>query len=284
MPIEKVSTILQDADIHGYGVAAFNVFNYETISWVIQSAQEEKMPVIVQFYPGFDRFIPMEVVSAITKKLASKVSVPIGLHLDHSTTFEDAIRGIHCGFPSIMLDGSKLSFEDNIKLTSEVVKSAHAMDVDVEAELGHIGSGENVDDFTDSSHFTDPDDVAVFIERTGADSLAISVGNAHGHYKSTPSLDFNRIKEINKIVSTPLVMHGGSDIPDVQLQKSICCGMNKFNIATEYNRNFFYAVKKHVSKSEGQGYMYRCLNQTEQQVKEFIKTKIRILNPKSYRL
>ncbi len=284
MAIEKVSTILKDAVKNSYGVAAFNIFNYETISWAIKAAQEERMPVIIQFYPGFDRFIPMGVVAAITKELAAKVDIPVGLHLDHSNNFEDAIRGAHCGFPSIMIDGSRLDFEENVKLTSQVVKAAHEMGVEVEAELGHVGSGNNLDDFTNSSHFTDPADAVKFVERTGADSLAISVGNGHGNYVSTPSLDFSRIEQIHRSIDIPLVMHGGSGIPDEQLQRAISCGMSKFNIATEYNRSFYDAVKEHMDKGQGQGYMYGCLNQVEEQVKAFIKDKIRTLNPNSYRL
>lgn len=284
MPIEKVSTILKDAQKNGCGIAAFNIFNYETISWAIKAAHEERMPIIIQFYPGFERFIPMSVVTAITKEWASKTDIPVGLHLDHSNNYEDAIRGAYCGFPSIMIDGSKLDFDENVKLTSQVVKAAHEMGVEVEAELGHVGSGNNLDDFTNSSYFTDPLDAIRFVESTGADSLAISVGNGHGHYVSTPSLDFSRIKEIHRSISIPLVMHGGSDIPSDQLQQSIFCGMSKFNIATEYNRKFYNTVKRYMERSQGQGYMYRCLNQAEAQVKGFIKDKIRTLNPNSYRL
>lgn len=284
MSIEKVSTILKEANRNGYGVAAFNVFNFETISWAIKAAEEEKMPVIIQFYPGFERYIPMEVVTTITKELAAKSKMPVGLHLDHSNTYEGAIRGAHCGFSSIMIDGSMLEFEDNIKLTCRVVETAIKMGVEVEAELGHVGSGNKLDDFTNSNHFTDPIDAREFVERTGVDSLAISIGNGHGHYIATPSLDFKRIEKIYKAIDIPLVMHGGSDIPDEQLKKAINCGMSKFNIATEYNRSFYRSIKEYMTENEEAGYMYRCLNQVEEEVKEFIKSKIRILNPNSYSL
>jgi ketose-bisphosphate aldolase len=284
VPIEKITTILKDAEKHRYGVAAFNIFNYETIAWAIKAAHEERMPVIIQFYPGFERFIPMGVVTSITKELAAKVDIPVGLHLDHSDNFDDAIRGAHSGFPSIMIDGSRLDFHENVKLTTQVVKAAHEIGVEVEAELGHVGSGSNLDDFTNNTHFTDPADAVRFMESTEVDSLAISVGNGHGHYVSTPSLDFSRIEEIHKSLSIPLVMHGGSDIPDDQLQRSVNCGMSKFNIATEYNRSFYHAMKQVMDESRGRGYMFGCINQAEEQVKNFIKDKIRTLNPNSYRL
>ena len=147
MPLERTSTILKDGEKNGYGVAAFNIFNYETIAWAIQAAEEERIPVIIQFYPGFDRYMPMEVVTAVTKELAAKASIPVGLHLDHSNKYEDAIKGAECGFSSIMIDGSTLSFDENAELTKRVVDTAHKMGVEVEAELGHVGSGNNLDDF-----------------------------------------------------------------------------------------------------------------------------------------
>lgn len=284
MPIEKVSTILKDAQKNEYGVAAFNIFNYETIAWVIQAAQEERIPVIIQFYPGFQKFIPMKVVASITKELAAKVDIPVGLHLDHSNNYEDAIRGAHSGFPSIMIDGSMLDFDKNVELTRRVVETAHEMGVEVEAELGHVGSGSNLEDFTDDTHFTDPGQAAKFVEMTEVDTLAIAVGNGHGPYIATPSLDFDRIRQIHKATNIPLVMHGGSDIPDDQLQESIRCGMSKFNIATEYNRAFYRTAKQHMESGNDRGYMYGCLNQIEDQVKEYIKNKIRVLNPNSYSL
>ena len=284
MPLERTSTILKDGEKNGYGVAAFNIFNYETIAWAIQAAEEERIPVIIQFYPGFDRYMPMEVVTAVTKELAAKASIPVGLHLDHSNKYEDAIKGAESGFSSIMIDGSTLSFEENAELTKRVVDTAHKMGVEVEAELGHVGSGNNLDDFTNTSLFTDPDDAARFIEITGADSLAVAVGNGHGPYVATPSLDFDRIQKIHESIPVPLVMHGGSDIPDDQLKRSIECGMSKFNIATEYNRSFYNAMKKCMEEDQTQGNIFRCLAQAEKEVKEFIKAKLRVLNPKSYRL
>lgn len=283
MALEKVSTILKDADIHGYGVAAFNIFNYETIAWAVQAAEEEGVPILIQFYPGFQKYIPLSSVAGITKDLASRVKVPIGLHLDHSNTFELALSGIRSGFPSIMIDGSTLSFEQNAEITRQVVQAAHAMGVEVEAELGHVGSGSILDDFTNSDHFTSPEQAAQFIEITCADSLAISIGNGHGQYIKTPSLDFQRLEEINSAVQVPLVLHGGSDIPDEQMQKAISLGINKLNIATEYNRAFYNALKTNIeSLNHNKGYVYERLNAIEPEIRNFLRNKIRMLNPKGY--
>lgn len=284
MSIEKVSVILRDAKRCRYGVAAFNIFNYETIFWVIKAAEEERMPVIIQFYPGLKKFIPMKVVTSIAKELAAKSDIPIGLHLDHSNSYEDAIYGAHCGFTSIMIDGSTLNFDDNVKLTKQVVSTAHEMDVEVEAELGHVGLGNNLHDFTNSNHFTNPVKAAKFVESTGVDSLAISVGNGHGHYISTPLLDFERIEKIYRCTSVPLVLHGSSDIPNWQLSKAVNYGISKFNIATEYNQSFYNIIKRQIEDHNAEGYMYECLVNAEKEIKEFIKSKIRTLNPNLYRL
>ena len=284
MPIEKISNILKDADQNGYGVAAFNVFNYESIAWAIEVAEEEKTPIIIQFYPGFHVHIPLSTVVSIAVDLAANVKVPIGLHLDHSHTFEQVMSGVKYGYPSVMIDGSLLDFDENVKLTRKVVECAHAMGVEVEAELGHVGSAAIREDFTNPNHFTDPEAAKRFVDLTGVDSLAISVGNAHGQYISAPVLDFERIKKINSLVEVPLVLHGGSGIPDDQLQKSIQLGMNKFNIATEYNRAFYEGLKPYMLESDARGYMYGCLNRAKEAVKNFLRNKIRTLNPKGYHL
>ncbi len=284
MPLERSSVILKEADLKGYGVAAFNVFNYETIAWALEVAEEEKIPVIIQFYPGFNDFISMGTVVAITREIASKISVPIGLHLDHSKSFEQAMAGIRYGFPSIMIDGSTLDFNENIRLTREVVKVAHLLGVEVEAELGYVGRGIEIDYFTNPEYYTDPDLCEDFVNETGVDALAISIGNAHGQYIATPKLDFARLEKINQRITIPLVLHGGSDIPDEQIRKAIELGINKVNIATEYDRTFYQTVKDLMKQETNRGFMYGCLNKVKEEVKEFIRSKIRLLNPRGYKI
>lgn len=138
MPLVKVNELLHHATENGYGVAAVNVFNYETIKWVAEAANRERIPVIIQFYPGFDKYIALKHVAAIAKDFAEKSSVPIGVHLDHSAGYEIAVSGVRDGFPSVMVDGSALPYEENMALTAAVVKTAAVFGVDVEAELGHV--------------------------------------------------------------------------------------------------------------------------------------------------
>ncbi len=283
MPVEKTSDILRDAGRNGYGVAAFNVFNYESIAWAIQAAEEEGIPVIIQFYPGFDEYIPLSTVAAAVKDLARSAKIPVGLHLDHSFSYEQALSGIRHGFLSVMIDGSRLSFEDNVDLTSQVVKAAHALGVEVEGEIGCVGSGSRLDDFKKSDFFTDPEEARLFVERTQVDSLAVSIGNAHGYYAADPSLDIGRLKRIKGMVEVPLVLHGGTGIPDEQMVEAVQAGINKVNIATEYLRVFYDSLKQ-VMEENKERHMYGCMKKASTAVKEFIKGRLRILNPLGFKV
>lgn len=283
MALIKVSKILRDAMENQYGVAAINVFNYESVKWAVMAAEEERMPIIIQFYPGFSESIDMDEICGITKKMAEKAIVPVGVHLDHSNSYEIALGGIAAGFPSVMVDGSNLIFEKNIELTKNVVRCAKAMGVDVESELGHVGLGMNIDDLTNKNKFTDPDQAVEFIEETQADSLAIAIGNGHGNYVKTPELDFDRISVLRSRLNIPLVMHGGSDIPDEQSIKAVKCGVSKFNIATEYQRVFYKSMTEFINNNKQDGvYIYPALRYLEKPCVDFIRNKIKLLNPNQY--
>jgi len=278
MPLERVSNILKEADKGGYAVAAFNVFNYETIAWIVEAAEEEDMPVITMLYPACSKFIPYTTFVAIVKDVASKAKVPVGLHLDHSRSYEEIMAAIRDGFTSVMIDGSTLPFEDNVKITKEIVKVAHAMDVDVEAELGYVGRASNLDDYTDKSRFTDSDSVVEFVERTGVDSLAIAIGNAHGNYVATPNLDLERLEDINSRTDVPLVLHGGSGIPDEQIRAAVKLGINKINIGTELNQLFMQQFQEIMNEGKAWG-MLGCMMGMKDKVIEGIRQKIRLLKP-----
>lgn len=286
MPMERVSTILKDARKNKYAVAAFNVFNVETILWVIKTAQEEKMPVIIEYYPGFTEYFPMHIIAGVAKELGSRASVPVGIHLDHSKTYEECLAGINAGFQSIMIDGSALGFEENIHVTKRVVSIAHTLGADVEAELGYVGDAGILDDITNKNNFTQPDMAVDFIARTGADSLAVSIGNAHGNYVKTPELDFERLETIEKLTGIPIVLHGGSDIPDVQVIRAVGLGICKMNIFTELTRAFYQTFKEAQKDSviDSNCRMHRALWFCENAVRELVREKIRLLNPNQYKL
>lgn len=146
MAIVSVKEILEHAWGHKYGVPAINVFNYETVKWAIEAAEEERLPIIIQFYPGFAEHIALKYVADFAVDMAKKARVPVAVHLDHSPSYEIAVGGIRDGFPSVMVDGSVLPYEENVELTRAVVRVAEVFGVDVEAELGHVGSGSSLDD------------------------------------------------------------------------------------------------------------------------------------------
>ena len=284
MSLVKVKDLLAHAQEHGYGVPAINVFDYNSIKFAAMAAEEAKMPLIIQYFPGFDVHAPLIDIRNIAVAFARRATVPIAVHLDHSKNFEIAVSGLGARFPSVMVDGSALPYEENVALTLEVARCAHAMGVDVEAELGHVGVGMNLEDMTNTDHFTDPDQAVDFVKRTGADSLAIAVGNAHGNYIRTPELDFDRICKLREVLDIPLVMHGGSDIPDDQLARAVRCGMSKFNIATEYQRAFYNNMKDFFADESNSGAYFKALRALERPCINFVKSKIDILNPDHYQL
>ena len=284
MSLVKVKDLLAHAQEHGYGVPAINVFDYNSIKFAAMAAEEAKMPLIIQYFPGFDVHAPLIDIRNIAVAFARRATVPIAVHLDHSKNFEIAVSGLGARFPSVMVDGSALPYEENVALTLEVARCAHAMGVDVEAELGHVGVGMNLEDMTNTDHFTDPDQAVDFVKRTGADSLAIAVGNAHGNYIRTPELDFDRICKLREVLDIPLVMHGGSDIPDDQLARAVRCGMSKFNIATEYQRAFYNNMKDFFADESNSGAYFKALRALERPCIDFVTSKIDILNPDHYQL
>lgn len=280
MALEKSGNILRDAYKNGYGVPAFNVLNYEMINIAIQKAEELQKPILIACYPGFGDMISIEAVAEITRMCAKNIKVPVGIHLDHSVDYAEIIQAMHMGYSSVMYDGSALPFEENIKNTAEVVKVAKALGVDVEAELGQVGNAANVSDFADSSKFTSPKDAAEFVKRTGCSSLAVAVGNAHGSYAQEPNLDLNLIGEISKTINTPLVLHGGSGIPDSQVKEAVKRGIAKMNVGTEYFHTYFGAAESKVMSKRSTNDMISGAAEIKSEVFDYLTDKINLVYAK----
>jgi len=173
--------------------------------------------------------------------------VPVALHLDHGTSFDQVIQCIRYGFTSVMIDGSKYSLEENIALTKKVVEIARAVGVSTEAELGKIGGTEDDISVSDKdAMLTNPNDVKYFVEQTNVDSLAVAIGTAHGQYKFEPKLDFDRLAKIRDLVDIPIVLHGSSGVPDKDVQKAISLGVRKVNIDTNIREAFVKGVREAV--------------------------------------
>ncbi len=279
MSYEKVSTILKDGDARRYGVAAFNCHNFESINTVIRGAEEQRMPVIVMLYPSVRQHIPMSTFAAITIDLAKRAKVPVGLHLDHCNDFDLMMQAIRDGFTSLIVDASMLPYEENVRLTREVVKVARPMGIDVEAEIGFVGRGENAADYVDSSKYTTPELAKKFEEDTELTSMAVAIGNGHGHYAVEPKLDIARLAEIDKVVEAPLVLHGGSGIPDDQLVDSVQNGMVKFNFGTNFGGAITAGMVDFVNSKPQRLHAMGIIAAGDRAGLEFVKDRIRVLNP-----
>lgn len=241
--------ILQDAHKNNYAVGAFNVNNMEIVQAIIEAAEETRSPVILQASQGGLDYAGVEYIAALAKIAAENATVPVAIHLDHGTDFVQVVKCVRNGFSSIMIDGSKYELEENIRVTNKVIEICRAVGVSVEAELGKIGGTE--DDITVDERdatFTDPAEAKEFVERTNVDSLAIAVGTAHGVYKGTPKIDFERIKKIKELVNIPLVLHGSSGVADDDIKQAVSLGINKINIDTELRQSFTKAIHDFVAK------------------------------------
>lgn len=234
----NLQTILKNADEQGYAVPAFNVYNMETVMGVIKAAEEMRAPVIMQFYSRLATTGFADYLAPIILKAAEMASVPVCMHLDHGAGYEPAAIALKNGASGIMVDFSTLSLEENIEKTAAAVKILSAMNIGVEGEIGHIGSAAD----GVPTDYTTVEEAKEYVEKTGVAALAIAVGTAHGKYKQAPVLAIERIKEIKAATGTPLVLHGGSGIPDEQIKLSIEAGIRKINFGTDVCLAFFDAV------------------------------------------
>lgn len=243
MPLVTSEQMLLDAQKGGYAVGAFNVENMEMVKAVIAAAEELRAPVMLQTTPSTVKYGTLETYFGIVAAEAKKATVPVCLHLDHGSSFELAVQAIKAGYTSVMIDGSHESFEDNIAVSKKVVDVAKACGIPVEAELGKVGGKED-DLEAEADTNTDPMEAKEFVECTGVSSLAIAIGTAHGFYAGTPVLDKERVSEIRKVVSVPLVLHGASGLSDDDVKECVQRGMCKVNFATELRVAYTDAGKK----------------------------------------
>jgi fructose-bisphosphate aldolase class II len=272
-----IKDMLIHAEKQGYAVGAFNINDMAGIQSVVQAAEEERSPVIIQVYSGSVDHFGLDYAMAISETAARITDIPIALHLDHGRDLETVERCVRAGFSSIMMDGSRLSLEENIDITKKAVKIAHDAGISAEAELGKIGSGSDEVSEADRKKFmTDPEEARRFVEETKVDALAVAVGSAHGLYKFKPNLDFQRLDEIRKITDVRLVLHGGSDLPEDQIRRAIEMGITKVNVATDLSGAYSNALREVVSGSEGIIWPGRVLSAVRDAMKELVKYKIRL--------
>jgi len=238
MALVNLKQLVSAAFHHGYAVGSFNVVNMETLQAILQVAEEHHSPVILSVAEAHFPFVDLEEFSPILLRAARKAKVPVALHLDHGQSLPAIVTALRNGFTSVMFDGSTLPLEENIAKTREITRMAHAVDVSVEAELGHVTGGE--DDTSpgvaDPSLFTDPQEAELFVAETEVDALAVAVGSVHGIYQGTPELDIERLAAIRDLTGVPLVLHGGSGLSNDDFRQAIAAGIAKINVYTDMSQ------------------------------------------------
>ncbi|HIW43347.1 MAG TPA: class II fructose-1,6-bisphosphate aldolase [Candidatus Mediterraneibacter vanvlietii] len=249
MPLVTTNEMLKKAQEGHYAVGAFNVENMEMVMAVLKAAEEMNSPVIMQTTPSTVKYAGLDYYLAMVRAAAERTTVPVAMHLDHGNSFDLAMQALRTGYTSIMIDGSHESFEDNIALTRRVTDACAPSGISVEAELGKVGGKEDDLVADHDSPYTDPQQAKEFAERTNVTSLAVAIGTAHGFYKGTPKLDFERLSAIREVVSIPLVLHGASGVPDDAVRESIKRGICKVNFATELRVAFSNGVKKYLAEN-----------------------------------
>jgi len=282
MNLVPMADILNKANEEGYAVGGFNINNMEFLQGIIEGAEEANSPLILATSEGAIRYIGMEYVLGMVEAATKNTDIPVALHLDHGSSFEKAMECIRRGYSSVMIDGSKYPFEENIAMTKKVVEAAHSVGVSVEAELGKLGGTE--DDHTVEEReatFTNPDEAVEFVERTGIDALAVAIGTAHGVYKGEPNLDFERLEAINNKIDIPLVLHGASGVPDSDVRKAVSFGINKVNVNTAFQQAFTSKVKELFAEDPELYDPRKYCGPGREAIKERVKEKIDVLGSKN---
>lgn len=269
--LTNLKTILDVAYANKYAVGSFNGYNSETFRGIIEAGKETNTPIILAFGAKYLTNFSLESAAALTKSLAEDLDIPVCLHLDHCADMDVVFRAIKAGFGSVMYDGSMLPYEQNLANTKKVCEVAHACGVSVEAELGSIAAGDKSHEGSadDKEVYTDPKLAKEFVEITKVDALAVSVGTVHGLYKGKPNIRFDILEEINKEVGIPLVMHGGSGIPEDDILKSIANGISKINVNTEIATYVVEQTTKYLQEKQPH-FSVLSLKQ-EEFVKEIVK-------------
>lgn len=240
--------MLKRASQQGYAVGAFNVENAEMVWAVITAAEELRAPVILQTTSSTLKYLSPAMFAGMVRAAAAAATVPVALHLDHGSSYDIAKECMENGYTSVMIDGSPLPYEENVAVSKRVCDLAAKSSTPVEAELGIVGGKED-DTEAEANHYTDPVQAADFVQRTGVDSLAISIGTAHGFYAVEPVLDLSRITATRKLVDVPLVLHGASGVPDETVTEAVRLGMAKVNFATELRDTYSKAVRAYLEEN-----------------------------------
>ena len=262
-----------------YAIPQFNINNLEWTKYILEQCNEMKVPVILGVSEGATKYMGGYIaVSSMVRGLVESldIEIPVCIHLDHGTSFESCKNAIDAGYTSVMIDASKHELHENIRITKEVVDYAHAKDVSVEAEVGHIGGTE--DNISATSLNATLEDCLVLYTNTNIDSLAPALGSVHGFYKGEPNLDFETMDIINNNLPIPLVLHGGTGIPEDKIAKAISCGISKININTDLQAVWSNAVREKLEKDKEVYDPRKVIGSGEEAMKTRIKELVTLFN------
>ena len=273
MSIVTNKELLDRAKVDHYAVAAFNTNNMEYTQATLEAAVELNAPVIVQAAKSEIDYMNGYAFVAMLKALAEKLPIPVGIHLDHGPSVDEAVRCLRYGFTSVMYDGSALPLEENIANTKEVVAAAHACGVSVEGEIGVIGQAVDGPEGlkNDGVGLANPDHCEQFVKETGVDCFAAAIGNAHGLYTREPELRFDLLMEIEKRTGIPLVLHGGTGIPEDDIHKAITMGVTKINFSTVMRKGCIETLTETLNSSPGELDLMKLLTPAKLKMVEIAK-------------
>lgn len=268
--------MLTRANEGNYAVMAINCFNIETVRAVIEAAQEERAPIIVNIVQEhMVNHCDSELIAPVVKMLAQRASVEVALNFDHGEEVLLLKKALHDGYSSVMVDASRYDLEGNIQMTRNIVEFAQQFDASVEGEIGCMGGTEGT--YTNDEMKTDPIQAKRFADETGIDALAVSFGSSHGNYPEgyVPEFDFERLKEIKELTKMPLVLHGGSGSGDENIKKCVQYGINKINVGCDFMNANTESIKRHLEKNPDINY-WVMMNQVEKESKEIVKHYIQL--------
>ncbi len=277
MTLVSTKEMLRAALEGRFAVGAFNANNMEQVQAIVEAAVEERAPVILQVSQGAIRYAGLETAAALVQVIGGRADVPVALHLDHGTDFAQNVRCLRAGFTSLMFDGSKLPYEENVATTARVAEIAHIIDIPVEAELGRVLQSE--DDVTPEeveAAMTDPDQAVDFVARTGCDSLAVAIGSVHAMKEAEAELNIERLKAIREKVDIPLVLHGSSGVKEESEVAAIQHGIAKINVATMLNQGFVRGLEESMAEMPDNVDPRKFLAYARENVKEVVRHKIRL--------
>lgn len=248
----NMKDLLSVAQQNNFAVGAYNIGSAELLKVALEECEKNNSPIILAIHPDELEYLTDEFVEYV-KTRATNSKVPVVLHMDHGSNKNQILRAVKCGFTSVMIDGSHLDFEDNVKLTKEIVDIAKPLNISVEAELGTIGNlGNSAEGGASEIIYTDPKKAKELVERTGVDTLAVAIGTSHGLYPKwmKPELNLELLKEIKNEINIPLVLHGGSANPDNEIEEVVQLGVCKVNISSDIKNAFFQKTREVLRNNE----------------------------------